>query len=336
MKRTIITITVCSLSGFMSAQTTPPSTVDGPASNQAQLISEYQQEVSDLQSMVKKYKAKCETLEKQLQDKKGSNSTQAAKAPIATVNVPQKPESEPTSPGDATPNITKIKQALNDASPQEMSLIMKYWQDGLSSIISKRKSGEQGSDKTTLTGGGQMKIDGRTVTVKSDMNRTCSLNCPIKMSDNYDIELLFTRQLGQTEIDFVLPVGGTAAKLVLDKYQGTTYDLLYRKYVAGLEYINGLGVLENNTRVSDFNLTNGIMHSLDIKVRMQKGKTAIVAFLDEQEIVNWKGPVTELSAFPAQLSAQPSKFSIQFAPKQTVKLSNMRVKNFDKKPASKE
>lgn len=306
-----------------------------------ELIKEYQQQVSDLQSLVRQYKAKSEMLENKL---KGKPATPAKtkKAPAKSAAKPKPAESAGLTnelPKKDAAIARKLEMEIGNETGNAVdnSQMMNYWNDGLKDIISggtkdaTPAAGNSKNRKTTLTGGGKMKIKNRTVTVQSDMSRTCSLNCPLPMSNNYDVELLFSRQKGNTQMSFVLPVAGTAAKLVLDKYQGTTYDLRYRKYVAGLEYINGQGVLSNNTRIENFRLNNGKVHSIDIKVRTRGDQVAIVVFLDHQQLANWTGPASALSAYPAQSSAQPKNLSIEFAPNQTVRLSNMRVKNFPKK-----
>jgi len=152
---------------------------------------------------------------------------------------------------------------------------------------------------------------------------------PVIPTGNYDMTFEFSRTNGINEIQLDLPVGSRSIRVVLSRPNGWTEDNQYQKFAAGIEYIDGMGVLQNQMfSANNFILTNGQNHYLNIRIR-QDGKNASVnVFYDDSELADWSGELSSLSMFPDANSKQASKFGIGISAGTMIHILEARVKMF--------
>ncbi|HNX26702.1 MAG TPA: hypothetical protein PKK48_04775 [Phycisphaerae bacterium] len=264
------------------------------------LMNQYQQEIQDLHSIIKQYDAQIRQLKEQIAQ---------LNQQIATLTK--------------SPDDSASAQTDNAVAPAAAAAAQSYWVNLLDMVNLSR-------DVTA----GQWNLNANGLSGNSPQGGMGMIILPVIPTGNYDMTFEFCRTSGSAEIQLDLPVGPRSLRIVLSRPNGWTEDLQYQKYAAGIEYINGMGVLQNQMFSSNnFILTNGQNHYLHVRIREDGKKAAVDVFYDDTELVDWSGELSSLSMFPDANAQQARKFGLSISAGTMIQIFEARVKMFEK-PAS--
>ncbi|MBI1373890.1 MAG: hypothetical protein GC159_14300 [Phycisphaera sp.] len=173
-----------------------------------------------------------------------------------------------TTPPDATAHLLKPTGAsgaidlLSMLDPDAHAKSGKWWRDG---------GGISGRGK-----------DNRSSNIHSQ------IEVPVAMTGDYAIDLTFARKDGEQGMGIQLPVGDTAVWLIVGGNRGSG---------SALTQIDGLnsGASGNPTRKDIAPLHDGQERKVHAAVKVRGANAEIVATLDSQTIVEWRGRISSLT-----------------------------------------
>lgn len=116
---------------------------------------------------------------------------------------------------------------------------------------------------------------------------------PVAVSGSYEIDCEFTRRTNKECIVVVFPVGGTSTAIVLSGWAGAA---------SGIAITQGREArdvpLTTGAATRPGPLKNGQRNCLQIEVNVLKDRVSILATLNNQRIVQWKGLAGQVSYWP--------------------------------------
>lgn len=113
---------------------------------------------------------------------------------------------------------------------------------------------------------------------------------PVHVEGDYDLEVEFTRQTGDSGLSVLFPVGPATCTLWLSSWNGQYH---------GLELIDGKENSENATTRSPGTLVNGRRYRIRIGVRVAGELASVEVWLDGEPCTEWMGQISSLSVNPA-------------------------------------
>jgi hypothetical protein len=127
---------------------------------------------------------------------------------------------------------------------------------------------------------------------------------PIALKGSYDLTFRFTRRNRVEAVTLMLPLDRTFFNLLLDSGAGQYSGLerFDRKFLFGHQEAGAVRWHKHPEVVND------IPHTLKVNVTVNGDDAAIVARLDQDELVNWKGPQRKLISPP--YSTMPNTHAI--------------------------
>ncbi|MBC8289414.1 MAG: hypothetical protein H8E37_03765, partial [Planctomycetes bacterium] len=153
-------------------------------------------------------------------------------------------------------------------------------------------SRNKGSGNWDLTAGRLQSSDG-----------DAKLQLPVEPPGDYRFEATVTREAGDEQINIILPVGDDRQVMFVADWIGSG--------ACGLEAVNGQPPGEGNPTRAQYPMENNQNYRLHAEIRRDAGNVHIQAGIDGGNLVDWKGPVTQLSIFGGW--AIPSKNAIGLA-----------------------
>ncbi len=129
---------------------------------------------------------------------------------------------------------------------------------------------------------------------------------PIALKGSYDLTFRFTRRNRVEAVTLMLPLDRTSFNLLLDSGGGQ---------YSGLERVNRKFVFDCQEsgafRWHKYpEVVNDIPHTLKVSVTVNGDDAAIVARLDQDELVNWKGPQRKLISPPYSTMPNPHAIGV--------------------------
>ncbi len=164
--------------------------------------------------------------------------------------------------------------------------------------------------KHAIKGDWQMTKDG--ITIKNAFQSQITL--PIKLSENYQLEVEFVRLAGAGDVVVAIPVGTRHCDLLLSGWGGAA---------SGIGMIDDKYPDNNTTTVRPGTLENNRKYKLHVSVKRELEKVAVTIELNGKEFTKYQGPFSTLSAFwqaPAKNFA-----ALGAGADATVAFSNVRV-----------
>jgi hypothetical protein len=132
-----------------------------------------------------------------------------------------------------------------------------------------------------------MRVGGSVLHLQGEFS---SLQLPVKVEGDYDLEVDFTRTGGDSSLGVIFPVGPAMCCLWLSAYNGQYH---------GLEMIDGEDSSRNPSTRQASPLVNDRQYSVTIQVRLEQGgQAAIAVLLDGRSCTEWTGSVASLSVNP--------------------------------------
>ncbi len=110
-----------------------------------------------------------------------------------------------------------------------------------------------------------------------------ALIVPVSIVGSYDLQIDLVRTGGQ-EIQFFLPIAGRRPVCFIDAIVGS-----------GLEKVDGMGVKGNSTFHPARLLQTGEPTVFKFNVRVEGDEAAVMATMNGQSFINWRGPVASIS-----------------------------------------
>lgn len=303
MRRTIVTLLAAMCLALpVMAQDSKPAEKAVDDKNE-KLISQYQQEIQDLHSIIKQYDAQIKQLKEQitLLNKQLATLTQKLEGPAQGNTAP--------APANATP-------ANNSGNTQPQQ---SYWVNLLDKVNVK-----DGANS------GQWQLNANGLAGSSSQGGMGMIVLPVTPTGNYDMTFEFCRTNGSNEVQLDIPVGPKSIRIVLSRPNGWTDDNQFQKFAAGIEYVNGMGVLQNQMfSGNNFIMTNGQNHYLHIRVRTDGKKAAVDVFYDDTELADWSGELSEISMFPDPNAKQARRFGLAISAGTMIQVYEARVRMFN-------
>jgi hypothetical protein len=130
------------------------------------------------------------------------------------------------------------------------------------------------------------------------------LRFPIEVTGSYDLEVEFTRKVGNDDVNAIIPVGGHRFMVMLGAIDGSA---------SGLSRIDGVSVRDQKQyAVHPGKLENGRRCRMLISVRVLKDGTAAidVSIQGKQIWPQWKGPLTALVNLPGWELPSPREIGL--------------------------
>jgi len=124
--------------------------------------------------------------------------------------------------------------------------------------------------------------------IKSCPGANNSLQLPVTVQGSYDLEVVFTRSLGEGPIRLALPVDAGDCTLVLSA--GT-------KPVSGLDHVEGRSVHDNPTTRPVGPLENDRENLLLVQVRLTGDDASVDVKLNAEPYIYWNGKQTSLRSW---------------------------------------
>jgi serine/threonine protein kinase len=117
--------------------------------------------------------------------------------------------------------------------------------------------------------------------------KSTSVELPYQPQSSYRLTTTFVRQKGIDIVMLRIPVGAANVLVGL----GGADDWSALSDVKGIKFSN----TKNPTRTQEFKLVNGQRHTVTTDVRLDGEKASILVTADDQPIITWSGPQTDLS-----------------------------------------
>lgn len=118
---------------------------------------------------------------------------------------------------------------------------------------------------------------------------------------SYDAEVQFVRSGSKGSVTVIVPVGQRQAAIVLDRGENA---------FCGLELIEGKAAEENETATKGKTVVNDLIQKLAVHVTVDGDKADIVATLNDEALVKWRGEGSRLSLAVMQERINSHMFGI--------------------------
>src|SRR5213076_1700560 len=119
----------------------------------------------------------------------------------------------------------------------------------------------------------------------SDASPHCRLELPYKLPEEYDFQIVFTRQSGSNDVNQLLSHGGHSFMWMMNGMSTTAF---------GLDMVGGVRAGWNPTTVKLPPLQNGRKYTSLVQVR----KNYVDAFLDGKQVGVWSTNYKDLYIMP--------------------------------------
>jgi hypothetical protein len=140
---------------------------------------------------------------------------------------------------------------------------------------------------------GDWMCDGRSLAVSR--GQFASLMLPARVQDEYDLEVEFTRTVGDDAVEVALPIGNQQVNLILNGWNGQG---------SGLECILGRDGRENESTVGQAPVVTGTRHVVRTSVRPVKADHEVRVWFDGKPLLAYTGPHYHFGASHARLLPQ--------------------------------
>ena len=144
--------------------------------------------------------------------------------------------------------------------------------------------------------GNWWRTDGKSITCESAW--CARFMAPVIVTGNYQLTCRFTRRTNKEAVGVTLPVGETSCEFFVDFMAGTMSGLERVDKRRVNELIGTPAAVRQNATFA-----NGVVHELKTSVLQQGQNVAIQTFMNDDNLIAWKGSIAQLSqlapdAFP--------------------------------------